>query len=258
MRLITKRCPNCGAPLSFNENDKKVKCEYCRQQIMIEKENSDSKTFSSDDFILEVAKMQVIHSKIAIVVFTFIIICFFCIFAFAISKMDTSPSPKKSGDNSTNNLEKPDKKEDKNNYVGEISQIDDKTLEELKSSSLAVLDQMASDASGKKWNYVGLYLVGAKGLERNTVYLIYKKSYTVSNKKQEYYSAVSFSGLEIDSKGNVTFDNFGFPYAPAEIVGWDMVYGYKSNKDLYEKVIKLHEKDKEISATKGMYMELQK
>ena len=29
MRLIEKKCPNCGADLEFKDNDKSCKCSHC-------------------------------------------------------------------------------------------------------------------------------------------------------------------------------------------------------------------------------------
>lgn len=42
MGLIEKKCPNCGASLSFNETDKSCKCEYCRREFGIKQNNNNS------------------------------------------------------------------------------------------------------------------------------------------------------------------------------------------------------------------------
>lgn len=41
MKLTEKKCPNCGASLSFGENDKSCKCEYCKREFEIER-NTDN------------------------------------------------------------------------------------------------------------------------------------------------------------------------------------------------------------------------
>ena len=43
MRLIEKECPNCGAGLSFTENDKSCKCEYCKREFEIERDRDKAK-----------------------------------------------------------------------------------------------------------------------------------------------------------------------------------------------------------------------
>ena len=46
MRLIEKKCPNCGADLSFDEDDKSCKCEYCKRQFEIERDLDDIEKFN--------------------------------------------------------------------------------------------------------------------------------------------------------------------------------------------------------------------
>ena len=43
MRLIEKECPNCGASVKFNENDRSCKCEYCHREFEIERDKEDEK-----------------------------------------------------------------------------------------------------------------------------------------------------------------------------------------------------------------------
>ena len=38
MKLIEKKCPNCGANLEFSETDKSCKCEYCHRAFEIERD----------------------------------------------------------------------------------------------------------------------------------------------------------------------------------------------------------------------------
>ena len=37
MKLIEKKCPNCGGSLEFSETDKSCKCEYCHRAFEIER-----------------------------------------------------------------------------------------------------------------------------------------------------------------------------------------------------------------------------
>lgn len=58
MKLIEKRCPNCGAGLSFNENDKNVQCEYCKMNYEIKKDEEKQGTLSADEInLVEVQKV---------------------------------------------------------------------------------------------------------------------------------------------------------------------------------------------------------
>ena len=38
MKLIEKKCPNCGGSVEFNENDTSCKCEYCHRSFEIERD----------------------------------------------------------------------------------------------------------------------------------------------------------------------------------------------------------------------------
>ena len=46
MRLIEKKCPNCGANLEFDENDKSCKCQYCKRSFEIERDVNDLEKFN--------------------------------------------------------------------------------------------------------------------------------------------------------------------------------------------------------------------
>ena len=38
MKLVEKKCPNCGAGLKFDENDTNVTCEYCNKMYYLQKD----------------------------------------------------------------------------------------------------------------------------------------------------------------------------------------------------------------------------
>lgn len=43
MKLIEKECPNCGASLSFTKEDTSCKCEYCKREFEIERDENKKK-----------------------------------------------------------------------------------------------------------------------------------------------------------------------------------------------------------------------
>ncbi len=43
MKLIQAKCPNCGANLDITSNNKTIKCEYCKQNIIITELNTEKK-----------------------------------------------------------------------------------------------------------------------------------------------------------------------------------------------------------------------
>ena len=41
MKLIEKKCPNCGAGLEFDDEAKTCKCQYCKRSFAIERDVDD-------------------------------------------------------------------------------------------------------------------------------------------------------------------------------------------------------------------------
>ena len=91
MKLVEKKCPNCGANINFGINDKEVKCNYCHTSFTIEKdltnidevmemgkENLD-KVLNSASFSLNVKEVKKVSKAIMIIsgIIFVIAICFF-------------------------------------------------------------------------------------------------------------------------------------------------------------------------------------
>ncbi len=284
MKLITKKCPNCGASLSFEETDKKVKCEYCKQDIMIEREKPHTNSLNLDEeFQLKIMLQKGTHSiqnKILTLAVIFLILIaiivvfdlffFSKIFDFARSfntpfSLSNKPITSNSNSNSISNENNPPTNIFKNTYVTDLSQINGNSLNSLKQDSLAILNKWTVDVSqgtkSTEWEYVGLYLLKHKKLNSNELYVVYKKKYTVGKKVIDAYGAVSYSDLKLDSDNNVTHFLDGYSLAPVNLVDNDIrlqIHGYSSNQDFYNKVIQPKTNYYEVKATNGMYKELQK
>ncbi|MBR1385657.1 MAG: hypothetical protein IJ568_02380 [Bacilli bacterium] len=89
MRLVEKKCPNCGAGISFDANATEVTCKYCNTCFEIERDNdindlSDNlKNIDFDSFSLHAKVVKKISTVIFIVwaiVFVSIFILFFIMF----------------------------------------------------------------------------------------------------------------------------------------------------------------------------------
>ena len=91
MKLIEKRCPNCGAGLSFNESDKNIHCEYCNMNYEIKRD--DTKIDNPEEaydlvkvkkvasaFFTYFALSSIISFVIFLLVFVFIVFVFIKIF----------------------------------------------------------------------------------------------------------------------------------------------------------------------------------
>ena len=71
MRLVEKKCPNCGASIKFNNEDKEVECTYCHAHFDIEKDPEDKIV---DNFILHAKTIRTMSKSIFIIAFIIIII----------------------------------------------------------------------------------------------------------------------------------------------------------------------------------------
>lgn len=92
MKLIEKKCPNCGASLSFSDTDKSCKCEYCERSFEIERCNDNSSNLS-DNFSLSEFKTPakfisayLIGSYISSIIVGIIVFCFIGLAAFCVFK----------------------------------------------------------------------------------------------------------------------------------------------------------------------------
>ena len=85
MNLIEKKCPNCGANLEFNENDKSCKCQYCHREFEIKRDSNNYNEFSlittelANEIQKEVLNSFKINKYIQKIFFTIFFIAFITI-----------------------------------------------------------------------------------------------------------------------------------------------------------------------------------
>jgi len=264
MKLVQKKCPSCGASLSIDSQATEVTCEYCKQKLFIEREEN-NKDFDSTDFCLHVSKYYDNKSKmssknIAIIVSVLIAVLFIGGLIISVSG-DIVKKIEKSNSNSTSNI--PEK-----TYVTDISQIDDKSLELFHKETEKKLNSektyLPQGSTETEWEYVGMYLLSSKGSNRNEyeginkLYDVYKKSYTVENKKIEGYAFLEYMNLELSSD-NIVLNSFsGKVNAPFTYIDNKPGYylkGYESDEEIYNKVLRKQQDKYIISGTTGLYLE---
>ena len=233
MKLIEKKCPNCGAHLSFDIHDTEAHCNYCGQEFVIEKNITDA----SNEML---AKNYKLHKKIiktiglAHIIVTAIILItiigfFIFIFSNAFKQMSGTPSIT-------------------------IEQIDDDTLDMIHDNSLDILN-----------NWMDINILYTKDEYENVGYYLYKDDFytkiadvfktTYTNKKneekKEVYVAVVYKNVtykdekvSLDYNGNITMNMITIGDSPFESVP-----GYRSLEELYNKAI-LSEAKGKIYASK--------
>lgn len=80
MKLVEKKCPNCGASLKFNKEDTSITCNYCKAVFDIEKDPTEE---VAEEFVLHFKTVRKMSKTI--IIFTmviFVVILLIIIFAF--------------------------------------------------------------------------------------------------------------------------------------------------------------------------------
>ena len=241
MRIIEKKCPNCGANLSFESNAKTTKCSYCNQSYIIEQDEKDDDNISPEHYKLQKAifkTFSIMHLLITIVA----IIIFVGIFVIAFKQIKSMGSFNDVfgiKDTKTNNID--------------INDIDEKTFKMIHNTSLEKLKIYnklpINDYNKSDYEYLGSYLYeGKKGY---VLCDIYKLIYSKDNKKIDIYESVTYENVK-HNKNKITLDYNGRVDVHMTILNDSFVIGYTSIEDLYNKVI-VSNATGDIQATNGLY-----
>ena len=80
MKLVEKKCPNCGANIEFNAENKTVTCNYCNTTFEVER---DLEKELKEEIVLRFKETRKISKTMIIVIITmFIVISAIIIFMF--------------------------------------------------------------------------------------------------------------------------------------------------------------------------------
>lgn len=277
MKLVEKKCPNCGAGLSFNDSDTSVKCEYCNKTYYIEKD--EKKSAQLDDahlgdaykFLNEVGKpiaTGFAFAHIAIVLFFFVVFIIISVIIFSIVRSSAHTSnpieeelnpPVDSYIESV--FETPDDLSEPN-YVTAMSQIDSISLEVLHDKSVSQLSSYhmnnKSYTTGD-WVSCGSYLLVSKNTSGNLFYDVFKHTYknTRTGKKVVLYAAVMYNNLELTEDNVVDNTQNGKAYAPSVNLDGDSLnfaWGYESVEKLYNSLIRDKMSQYSLESSNGLYM----
>ena len=244
MKLIEKKCPNCGASLSFKPTDKEIKCSYCKQEYSIENDAKEENKKSNEellskDFSLHkkvIKTIGIFHIIVTVIAFIIIIGVFYIIIS---------------------NVYKQIKESSNTSPDVTISQIDESTLEMIHNTSISELNTwngMHPSYTRSDYEFVGFYLY--KDTFGTLLSDVFKTTYTnkKSNETIDIYTAVSYKDVEYKNN-KVTLNYFATITTNRVTLGdskFDIVYGYKSIEELYNKLI-LSKAKGEILASEGMY-----
>ena len=167
MKLIEKKCPNCGASLEFSETDKSCKCPYCHRAFEIER---DSHLDVSD--IAEQFNLNDLHKTLdtmlptpwfAKVLFTIVPIIVVCGFVFVFYNIYSFRVD-----------ENKEKIEEKQQLITSFDDLNEDQLETLDTESKSVAYQTSQGQSDNTYSYLS-----SESLRLEKVYVAYKKDSNV-------------------------------------------------------------------------------
>ncbi len=249
MKLIEKKCPNCGASLSFSDTDKSCKCEYCKRSFEIERCNDNSSNLS-DNFSLNEFKTPakflsayLIGSYISSIIVGIIVFCFIGLAAFCVFKGISTQM--KDNDIFLGNK-----------YFSNVSELSNDDYEEIDSKFEDTFNSRAMGENNIKHYYRQdgdakreiIYVASKKN--KNFIIGIYKVCFYDTYHMEDrhtFYVPIVFENIKM---GDV--NNFKNPQikAPEFYLNSDnscYSYGYASLDEAYNNVVVPLEKDYKIS-----------
>lgn len=275
MKLVEKKCPNCGAGLSFTENDSSVKCEYCNKTYYIEKDEKksarldDSHLGDAYKFLNEVGKpiatgfaFTQIMAVLVFCVFLLIIgVIIFSIVRFNVQSDDVIDSSTTSTNEPVIELPENDSSV---RYVTSLEQVDAISLEVFHDKSVSMLSGYHMNNKSYtivgNWEYCGNYLLVSKNNTGNSFYDIYKHTYknNKTGNKTILYAAVLYSNLTLLEDDTVTSSKNTEVYAPSISLDGDSLnfaWGYESIEKLYNTLLRDKKSQYSIEASHDLYVE---
>ena len=229
MKLIEKKCPNCGASLEFSDTDKSCKCTYCHRAFEIERDQdvSDQKDLEQQFTLNEISNG-----------FTFVPIMFGFVFVIATAIIGMAIYGAVQGQNSTL-----DETSQGDGLFSDISELSNRDYEDID------FDAGMTIKNGEGPDY---YTIDGSKL-REKVYVAYKtnSNYIVSVYKVNYYKfpykdqhyTVYVPIVYENINKNQFVDKFANPQIKATEFYFNdektsYTYGYGSIDDIYSNVIK--------------------
>ena len=247
MKLVEKKCPNCGGELKFSVNDKETKCDYCGKAYEIERENDDKEElFNADNYritLSEEQKKKVAQAALfgfaAVQIAPIIMFVAFIVIVIIGGVMFSTMHDRVSRTVPSAKIEETVKKKDENLIV-DFDKLSEQDLAEIHSSTVNTLNKSVDRHSSflyKHGNYefVGMYLLVSE--DGNELFDVYKMSFTDSDKTTDFFGAVRYANVKkIDDKLVVDLDGREFnPYVSKAMYGY---LGYESCQDLFNKNIR--------------------
>ena len=185
MKLIEKKCPNCGASLEFSETAKSCKCDYCHRAFEVERDNNG---VNIDFNLSELEAPAKAISKAFIIIFSLIFI--FIVSVVVLSFHGTS-----------NNKDVFGEKKDNKVIASNIKNIDNSSVKLLESEASSFNDVKGENSTKYSYkvedNEVYKYILAYKD-KKNYVFIVQKALYINffnSDDRKTVYIPIKFENV---------------------------------------------------------------
>ena len=282
MRLVEKKCPNCGGELKFGFEDKETKCEFCGTSFEIERDEKkledNNEKFNADNYALTeeqkkaataivgtFAAMQVLP----IIVGAVIIIMFvgFGILAarhnnnFSVDRKEVIEEKINDGESKDQTPEKTAKERLKEEgYIFSFKELTGDNLNDFHDNSTSILKNEINRYNAflyghGNWSYVGMYLLTND--YGNSIYDVFSINFKINGKAIPYFSAVKYDNVRV-KEGKLKVNMKGYVVGALNSnsgMNSKDTFGYASAKDFYNKVIRGESVKSDVSIIGDVYNE---
>ena len=263
MKLFEKKCPNCGAQLSFKKDDKEVTCDYCRKSFIIENEGLDGK-LDADSFVL-VSRTIGIMSGMHFVIFG---IALFMIIGISAAMYNNMKNSNKIFKPTQTTIEKEKKSNDEKakelGFITKYSDLTQDVIDRNREGGISALDNTINfyvehfmPKIVKSWEYVGSYFLVANEMseykQNNILYDIYSITYKMDGENKTYYGVVVNANFKTSENGIITLNNT-LPSVPRnDLKDGKIAFGYISLDAVFNDLVskKLNDYKIETNTLKG-------
>ena len=238
MRLIEKKCPNCGADLEFDENAKSCKCSYCKRSFEIERDVNDLEKINLvfDKVEKPVKAMFIIPFVFAIVIFLIV----FCSIFFGFRRQTNTGNKQ----NELPDIE--DILEENNTIIKDASELTTENMDDLERQASSVLHQSVTGRQDTTYSFsttgdprLQNTYVASKENE-NKVVLIYSVIYQNFFHQEQQYTVFIPAVIE-NVKANTFLTTKAKNPSPEFYLNDEhstYVYAYGSEDEAYNGVLK--------------------
>lgn len=252
MRLIEKKCPNCGANLEFKDNDKSCKCSHCGCSYEIERDTNQAEL--SDQFDLKPLKALTVFSAFTFIEIFVVFLIIFSIIAMISFQIFNSKNKTNEKENTIQNFFSDYNKEEK--LVENIKQLSNSYIQKINRSSIMKISYRAEGASDQQHSYQRngepkrekIYVAYKK--DGNFIITIYKVNYhDFFHQENNYtlYVPVVFENVTSDVVFSLGDGEVKAPEYYFNSEKTTYTYGYNSFEQAYNEVVKPLENDYKIT-----------